>query len=877
MTHTYPFFAPEVLQTSGMDCGPAALKSLLTAVGVHVNYQRLRQACRTSADGTSIDMLEGVCTDLGLDAYQEMVPLADAVDVFDRQGPCLLVTRMEDQGTHFVVFWRRIGPWIQIMDPARGRRWVRRTELERELFVHKQPFDDELFRQWFTSTAWCSRTRARLRALGESSLLTEGQPLPSMREIGAIDASARFVERLAKRGAIPRSARPDVLRRLIQQALTSDAPLVPTALTGVSKRAYDGVPVASGAVFLAVRARGNTQEQPDDPPSPMAKAVLGSDEPTPFGMLLASVREHGASLLPMLGIVALFVSLLTTAEMLFLRAAFNARSLLSLPQQRFAGTAMYLALIVVLLALETRLASGILRLGRSLELHTRIAMLRKLPRLPDAYFRTRPMSDVTSRSQGLTSLKPIPEILVALARQSLEGIVTVVALSILYPGGLPWLVVLVLFSLVAPCFTLRARSQIEQRVQAHAGALGHVYLDTLMGLFPLRTHGGQTAMRAEQEGHLTPWRTEANRSIRLFSLIDALQAAGTTGAVLGLLSSYVRSVPTQGAVLLMAFWALRLPLHARGLSLTLQRLPGVLASVGRLLEPLTADESPEDPNETEKKSEAGISIEVENVSVLLSAERVLSDVSLSIGAGEHVAIVGSSGAGKSTLLALLLGVLDAESGHIRCDGTEMASYGRTRLRRETVWVDPAVQLWNRPLFENLHFGNPAGERRSIQDVIDALELTDLLTRLPEGLASPLGESGCLVSGGEGQRVRLGRAFLRRGARLVLLDEAFRGLDRDTRRRLSRAMRARAEGTTLIEVTHDVVETRDFDRVIVIEGGTVIEQGAPDELLWDGRSRYAALVEADLRAQHQVWNASHWRRFVVARGRVELDPGRTNAA
>src|SRR5439155_4044962 len=109
------------------------------------------------------------------------------------------------------------------------------------------------------------------------------------------------------------------------------------------------------------------------------------------------------------------------------------------------------------------------------------------------------------------------------------------------------------------------------------------------------------------------------------------------------------------------------------------------------------------------------------------------------------------------------------------------------------------------------------------------ELEPVIARLPEGLATRLGEGGGLVSGGEGQRVRVGRGYARRRARLVLLDEPFRGLDRESRRRQLAAARACWRDATLLCVTHDLAETQTFARVLVIDGGRIVEDGAPVQL------------------------------------------------
>jgi ABC-type transport system involved in cytochrome bd biosynthesis fused ATPase/permease subunit len=170
-----------------------------------------------------------------------------------------------------------------------------------------------------------------------------------------------------------------------------------------------------------------------------------------------------------------------------------------------------------------------------------------------------------------------------------------------------------------------------------------------------------------------------------------------------------------------------------------------------------------------------------NVTVHAAGHTILEEINLKIDPGDHVAIVGVSGAGKSSLLGLLLGWYRAAAGSVLVDGVALEGAHLDRLRQQTAWIDPAVQLWNRSLFSNLCYGNP--DAVPTADLLEQAELRQLLEKLPEGMQTELGESGGLVSGGEGQRVRLGRALLKRGVRLAVLDEPFRGLDRDQRREL----------------------------------------------------------------------------------------------
>lgn len=132
----------------------------------------------------------------------------------------------------------------------------------------------------------------------------------------------------------------------------------------------------------------------------------------------------------------------------------------------------------------------------------------------------------------------------------------------------------------------------------------------------------------------------------------------------------------------------------------------------------------------------------------------------------------------------------------------------------------------------------------------------------------------MVSGGEGQRVRLGRAFLSQAVRLVILDEPFRGLDRQRRRKLLAEARRYWQAATLITITHDVGETRAFPRVVVIEDGRIIEDGSPNSLL-KRKSRYRQMLEAESRVRTGLWGNIEWQRIWLADGKIKPAPEEEN--
>ena len=194
------FLIPEVIQSSSMDCGPASLKALLEGFGISASYGRLREACQTDVDGTSIDKLEEAGVQLGLDAAQVMVP-ADHLFLDEAEAlPALLVVRLPNGTTHFVVAWRRHGSFVQVMDPGVGRRWMRLRQLQDETYIHTQAVPLDGWREWAGSDGFLKPLRRRIRDLGiqpdrhiATALADSG-----WRGLACLDAATRLLASLGR-------------------------------------------------------------------------------------------------------------------------------------------------------------------------------------------------------------------------------------------------------------------------------------------------------------------------------------------------------------------------------------------------------------------------------------------------------------------------------------------------------------------------------------------------------------------------------------------------------------------------------------------------------------------------------------------------------
>jgi ATP-binding cassette subfamily B protein len=869
------FFAPEVIQTSAMDCGPASLKCLLDGHRLKVSYGRLREACQTTVDGTSIDTLEDVAVALGLEAEQIMVPLDHLLMPEADTLPALVVVQLPNGLTHFVVVWRRLGPWLQIMDPGSGRHWVRAERFLREVYVHAMPLPAEHFREWGDSEDFLGPLRVRLGALGigggaAKRLVDAALEDASWKRIATLDAATRTVTGLVESGAIGRG---DEAERLIAALLDDpDVETIPrpdwTAFHETGDPEAEEI-VLTGAVLI--RVGGVSEETPEDEeselPADLAAVRTQSDQP-PVRALWEGLREDGL-LVPSVWLVAMAIAAAgVTVEALLFRGLLDLRLALSPGLPRFAAAGVLLAFLVGLVVLERPLESGILRMGRRLECRLRLAFLRKIPRLADQYFRSRLHSDMAERCHALANVRMLPQLAGSGLRAAFGLLFTAAGIAWLVPSVAGLALLGAALSVVLPLLLQPLLTDRDLRLRTHGAGLTRFYLDALLGLVPIRAHGAQRSVSREHEGLLTEWVRSGLSLQRLAVAVQGLLAVAGLAIAASIVIVGLQHGGEAGQALLLVFWALRMPAQGAELATVAQQYPAIRNVVLRVCEPLGApEEDIGDPTAAGPVNvEGAVAIELDGVEVRAGGHTILEELDLSIAPGEHVAIVGLSGAGKSSLAGLLLGWHRAAQGRVRVDGQTLDAARLARLRLQTAWIDPDIAIWNRNLDANIRYGNDddAG-------IVRALEVADLravVERLPDGMQTSLGEAGRLVSGGEGQRVRTARAVMRKDARLAILDEAFRGLDRGQRRRLTARVRKHWDGVTMLFITHDVADTTEFDRVLVIEDGRVLEDAAPAELMQTPESRYRELVEAEREAHATLWTAAAWTRMRVEGGRVQ---------
>lgn len=251
------WLVPEVVQTSAMDCGPAALKALLDGYGVPVSYGRLREACQTDVDGTSIEVLEETARLLGLDAEQVMLPLDHLLLAAPDSLPAIVVTQPNGGDTHFVLLWRRCGPFVQVMDPGVGRRWLRAERFLAEVYRHSQAVPAEDWREWAGTDDFLSGLRARIAAVAgteEAPLIESALADPSWFSLAALDAAARMAETLARNGGIRRGGEGRAMLRSLYRTAseTPDSDAIPPSFWQVTALDDGEQLMLNGAVLIRI-------------------------------------------------------------------------------------------------------------------------------------------------------------------------------------------------------------------------------------------------------------------------------------------------------------------------------------------------------------------------------------------------------------------------------------------------------------------------------------------------------------------------------------------------------------------------------------------------------------------------------------------------
>lgn len=337
------------------------------------------------------------------------------------------------------------------------------------------------------------------------------------------------------------------------------------------------------------------------------------------------------------------------------------------------------------------------------------------------------------------------------------------------------------------------------------------------------------------------------RSLRYLEKLRLLHAVVTIVLTIALMAWAITlwqsGAATTGDVVLVCTLGLSILSATRDLAVALVDVTQHVARLTEAIATLLLPHELKDHPEAEPLIRSGAAVAFNNVAFHYpGGAQVFEKFALRIQPGQRVGLVGHSGGGKSTLFMLLQRFYDIQRGSITIDGQDISRVTQQSLREAISVVPQDISLFHRSIMENIRYGRPnATDDEVLRAAIAAR--CDFIENLPEGMATIVGDRGIKVSGGQRQRIAIARAFLK-DAPILLLDEATAALDSDSEEAIREALSRLMRGRTVIAIAHRLATLRNFDRVVVLQGGRIIEDGPPD-ILVQGRGPYRELVAREM--------------------------------
>ena len=524
---------------------------------------------------------------------------------------------------------------------------------------------------------------------------------------------------------------------------------------------------------------------------------------------------------------------------------FNAGNLVLLDQ--YFGAAMGIA---VLLALGTGVRYYfVTRLGERVVADIRRALFDRVVGMSPAYFERLMTGEVLSRITTDTTL--ILSVIGSSVSVALRNVLTLfggLVLLALTSAKLTGLVLLVVPAVVVPIIVLgrrlRTLSRENQDLIAQSSGMASEALTAVQTVQAL-THEQQT--RAEFGDVTERSFLSAKTRIGTRAVMTVIVIFLVFASIVGVLWMGARDVQSgamsPGELVQFVIYAVLVAGAVGSLSEIWGELQRAAGATERLVEMLNATDEVQDPTAPMvlPRPVRG-EIILRDVSFRYPARpetSALDGISLTVAAGETVALVGPSGAGKSTVLQLLMRFYDPQQGSVSLDGVDLRDMTRADFRSAMAMVPQDPVIFAASAMENIRFGRPDATPAEVEVAARAAAAHDFIAALPQGYASYLGERGVMLSGGQKQRIAIARAILR-DARVLLLDEATSALDAESERAVQVAVERLAEGRTLLVVAHRLATVKRADRIVVFDKGRIVATGTHEALVAMG-GLYARLA------------------------------------
>jgi ATP-binding cassette, subfamily B, bacterial len=427
---------------------------------------------------------------------------------------------------------------------------------------------------------------------------------------------------------------------------------------------------------------------------------------------------------------------------------------------------------------------------------------------------------------------------------TIVSIVLVGTVSLAMAAGL----IVVAGAMVIAMFRLAAAGMpLHDEFADKAAAVDGEMVDVINNMPLVRAFCGLSIEHDRFDATVSRELTARGRSLRYLEKLRITHAVITVTLTIALLAwvlaLWQSGSATTGDVVLVCTLGLSILSATRDLAVALVDVTQHFARLTEAVATLLLPHQLRDHPQAEPLVKSGAAIAFNNISFRYPGGlQVFDEFSLRLQPGQRVGLVGHSGGGKSTLFVLLQRFYDVQHGSITIDGQDISRVTQQSLRQAISVVPQDISLFHRSIMENIRYGRPEATDDEVMRAA-ILARCNFIDTLPEGLATMVGDRGVKLSGGQRQRIAIARAFLK-DAPLLLLDEATAALDSESEEAIREALGRLMRGRTVIAIAHRLASLRNFDRLVVLQAGRIIEDGPPD-ILMQGGGPYRELIAREM--------------------------------